>query len=197
MKLSEFKSRVDNLKNSNFVFNKFNNEIKNIYASIFYYLALEVNVDSSMTRQVYVSAINKLYPLLNMSIPMPNYRIWAGIYDTLKDRNINDVTNPVLEFSANRLYLNSDDPIWQLENINMTDYDKDNGKNKVISALLKKRRNEYKGMLGNTYQPYYVDKVLSILSLALKNVGTDRVPIFVSSVNNYTKRVKIYIENGS
>ena len=197
MKLSEFKSRVDNLKNSNFVFNKFNNEIKNIYASIFFYLALEVNVDSSMTRQVYVSAINKLYPLLNMSIPMPNYKIWAGIYDTLKDRNINDVTNPALEFSANRLYLNSDDPIWQLENINMTDYDKDNGKNKVISALLKKRRNEYKGMLGNTYQPYYVDKVLSILSLALKNVGTDRVPIFVSSVNNYTKRVKIYIENGS
>ena len=197
MKLSEFKSRVDKLKNSNFVCNKFNNEIKNIYASIFFYLALEVNVDSSMTRQVYVSAINKLYPLLNMSIPMPNYKIWAGIYDTLKDRNINDVTNPALEFSANRLYLNSDDPIWQLENINMTDYDKDNGKNKVISALLKKRRNEYKGMLGNTYQPYYVDKVLSILSLALKNVGTDRVPIFVSSVNNYTKRVKIYIENGS
>ena len=68
---------------------------------------------------------------------------------------------------------------------------------KRINSLLELRRSKYIGILGNDYQEFYVDKLLSEIQYVLKGGKNSKLGAISIILKDYTNRIKEYIEIGN
>ena len=190
MKISELKQRLINLKDTDFCYQIAETEINSLYAIILYFMALETNIDTGHTRKLWVQAINHISNVLTKIIPVPNYEIWKN-YVFTNDMKENDFVT--VNYGSFGVRVSSSDEVWQSENRNIA---RAGNYSKEINAKLSERRNQYKGILGSDYVEFYVDKLLSEIEYVIKGgKNSDLAPI-KNCLQQYTKRLKEYIEKG-
>lgn len=194
MNCKELQERLIRLRDKQFLYKIAKKEIDTLYASILYYLAMEQVPDRSITRNIFVEGINELNSAIGGLVDLPFYDIWKG-----KRTDEREVSNVSISVNADGISLVADDSanVFRMENSNMVKVN-DLGKktSNRIKQLLIKREKEYKGILGNGYQEFYVDKIMIKLQLALLGLDQNKVPLFIDSVKKYLERIKTYIIRG-
>ena len=192
MTLNDLKRRLINVKNKTFCYKIAKKEIDSLYAVILYYMALETNIDTGHTRKLWVQAINRISNVLTQIIPLPNYEIWKGYIFNNSMREDNSVS---LSYGAYGIRVTSSDEVWKSENSNIARPSKKYSKR--INSLLELRRSKYIGILGNDYQEFYVDKLLSEIQYVLKGGKNSKLGAISIILKDYTNRIKEYIEIGN
>lgn len=190
MTLNELKQRLLNVKDSEFCYKIAEKEINSLYAIILYFMALETNIDTGHTRKLWVQAINRISNVLTKIIPVPNYEIWKGYVfsKSLKEYDFINVT-----YDSFGINISSRDEVWKSENSNIA---RAGNYSKSINLKLLERKNQYKGILGNDYVEFYVDKLLSEIQYVLKGGKNSKLEAITLVLKDYTKRIKEYIETG-
>ena len=191
MTLNDLKQRLINIKSNTFCYKIAKKEIDSLYAVILYYMALETNIDTGHTRKLWVQAINRISNVLTQIIPLPNYEIWKGYVFSDSMREDNSIS---LSYGAYGIRVSSSDEVWKSENSNIARPSKKYSKR--INSLLELRRSKYIGILGNDYQEFYVDKLLSEIQYVLKGGKNSKLGAISIIFKNYTNRIKEYIETG-
>ena len=191
MTLNDLKQRLINIKSNTFCYKIAKKEIDSLYAVILYYMALETNIDTGHTRKLWVQAINRISNVLTQIIPLPNYEIWKGYVFSDSMREDNSIS---LSYGAYGIRVSSSDEVWKSENSNIARPSKKYSKR--INSLLELRRSKYIGILGNDYQEFYVDKLLSEIQYVLKGGKNTKLGAISIIFKNYTNRIKEYIETG-
>ena len=191
MTLNDLKRRLINVKNKTFCYKIAKKEIDSLYAVILYYMALETNIDTGHTRKLWVQAINRISNVLTQIIPLPNYEIWKGYVFSDSMREDNSIS---LSYGVYGIRVSSSDEVWRSENSNITRPSKKYSKR--INSLLELRRSKYIGILGNDYQEFYVDKLLSEIQYVLKGGKNSKLGAISIILKDYTNRIKEYIETG-
>ena len=191
MTLNDLKQRLINIKSNTFCYKIAKKEIDSLYAVILYYMALETNIDTGHTRKLWVQAINRISNVLTQIIPLPNYEIWKGYVFSDSMREDNSIS---LSYGAYGIRVSSRDEVWKSENSNIARPSKKYSKR--INSLLELRRSKYIGILGNDYQEFYVDKLLSEIQYVLKGGKNTKLGAISIIFKNYTNRIKEYIETG-
>ena len=191
MTLNDLKQRLINIKSNTFCYKIANKEINSLYAVILYYMALETNIDTGHTRKLWVQAINRISNVLTQIIPLPNYEIWKGYVFSDSMREDNSIS---LSYGAYGIRVSSSDEVWRNENSNIARPSKKYSK--MINSLLELRRNKYIGILGNDYQEFYVDKLLSEIQYVLRGGKNSKLGAISIILKDYTNRIKEYIETG-
>ena len=191
MTLNDLKRRLINVKNKTFCYKIAKKEIDSLYAVILYYMALETNIDTGHTRKLWVQAINRISNVLTQIIPLPNYEIWKGYVFSDSMREDNSIS---LSYGAYGIRVSSSDEVWKSENSNIARPSKKYSK--MINSLLELRRNKYIGILGNDYQEFYVDKLLSEIQYVLRGGKNSKLGAISIILKDYTNRIKEYIETG-
>ena len=191
MTLNDLKRRLINVKNKTFCYKIAKKEIDSLYAVILYYMALETNIDTGHTRKLWVQAINRISNVLTQIIPLPNYEIWKGYVFSDSMREDNSIS---LSYGVYGIRVSSSDEVWKSENSNIARPSKKYSK--MINSLLELRRNKYIGILGNDYQEFYVDKLLSEIQYVLKGGKNSKLGAISIILKDYTNRIKEYIETG-
>ena len=192
MTLNDLKQRLINIKSNTFCYKIAKKEIDSLYAVILYYMALETNIDTGHTRKLWVQAINRISNVLTQIIPLPNYEIWKGYVFSDSMREDNSIS---LSYGAYGIRVSSSDEVWRSENSNITRPSKKYSKR--INSLLELRRSKYIGILGNDYQEFYVDKLLSEIQYVLKGGKNSKLGAISIILKDYTNRIKEYIEIGN
>lgn len=191
MKLNDLKTRLLKIKDNNFCYNIAKTEINSLYAVILYYMALETNIDTGHTRKLWVQAINRISNVLTKIIPLPNYDIWKGI---IFDNDMKESNSISISYGAYGIKVYSNDEVWKSENSNIA---RENKKySKKVNSLLSLRKSQYKGILGNDYVEFYVDKLLSEIQYVLNGGKNSELYPISEILKNYTKRIRQYIETG-
>lgn len=190
MTLNELKQRLLNVKDSEFCYKIAEKEINNLYAIILYFMALETNIDTGHTRKLWVQAINRISNVLTKIIPVPNYEIWKGYVfsKNLKEDDFIDVT-----YGSFGINISSRDEVWKSENSNIA---RAGNYSKSINLKLLERKSQYKGILGNDYVEFYVDKLLSEIQYVLKGGKNSKLEAITLVLKDYTKRIREYVETG-
>ena len=191
MTLNDLKQRLINIKSNTFCYKIAKKEIDSLYAVILYYMALETNIDTGHTRKLWVQAINRISNVLTQIIPLPNYEIWKGYVFSDSMREDNSIS---LSYGAYGIRVSSSDEVWRSENSNITRPSKKYSKR--INSLLELRRSKYIGILGNDYQEFYVDKLLSEIQYVLRGGKNSKLGAISIILKDYTNRIKEYIETG-
>lgn len=191
MTLNDLKRRLLNVKDKTFCYNIAKSEIDSLYAVILYYMALETNIDTGHTRRLWVQAINRISNVLTQIIPLPNYDIWKGY--VFKD-NLKEDDSVSLSYGAFGIRVSSKDEVWRSENKNVAIPKKKYSKR--INSLLELRKSKYIGILGNNYQEFYVDKLLSEIQYVLNGGKNSDLGAISIILRNYTRRIREYIETG-
>ena len=191
MTLNDLKRRLINVKNKTFCYKIAKKEIDSLYAVILYYMALETNIDTGHTRKLWVQAINRISNVLTQIIPLPNYEIWKGYVFSDSMREDNSIS---LSYGVYGIRVSSSDQVWKSENSNIARPSKKYSK--MINSLLELRRNKYIGILGNDYQEFYVDKLLSEIQYVLRGGKNSKLGAISIILKDYTNRIKEYIETG-
>ena len=191
MTLNDLKQRLINIKSNTFCYKIAKKEIDSLYAVILYYMALETNIDTGHTRKLWVQAINRISNVLTQIIPLPNYEIWKGYVFSDSMREDNSIS---LSYGAYGIRVSSRDEVWKSENSNIARPSKKYSKR--INSLLELRRSKYIGILGNDYQEFYVDKLLSEIQYVLKDGKNSKLGAINIILKDYTNRIKEYIETG-
>ena len=191
MTLNDLKRRLINVKNKTFCYKIAKKEIDSLYAVILYYMALETNIDTGHTRKLWVQAINRISNVLTQIIPLPNYEIWKGYVFSDSMREDNSIS---LSYGVYGIRVSSSDEVWKSENSNIARPSKKYSK--MINSLLELRRNKYIGILGNDYQEFYVDKLLSEIQYVLRGGKNSKLGAISIILKDYTNRIKEYIEKG-
>ena len=191
MTLNDLKQRLINIKSNTFCYKIAKKEIDSLYAVILYYMALETNIDTGHTRKLWVQAINRISNVLTQIIPLPNYEIWKGYVFSDSMREDNSIS---LSYGAYGIRVSSSDEVWKSENSNIARPSKKYSK--MINSLLELRRNKYIGILGNDYQEFYVDKLLSEIQYVLRGGKNSKLGAISIILKDYTNRIKEYIETG-
>ena len=191
MTLNDLKQRLINIKSNTFCYKIAKKEIDSLYAVILYYMALETNIDTGHTRKLWVQAINRISNVLTQIIPLPNYEIWKGYVFSDSMREDNSIS---LSYGAYGIRVSSSDEVWRSENSNIARPSKKYSKK--INSLLELRRNKYIGILGNDYQEFYVDKLLSEIQYVLRGGKNSKLGAISIILKDYTNRIKEYIETG-
>ena len=191
MTLNDLKQRLINIKSNTFCYKIAKKEIDSLYAVILYYMALETNIDTGHTRKLWVQAINRISNVLTQIIPLPNYEIWKGYVFSDSMREDNSIS---LSYGAYGIRVSSSDEVWKSENSNIARPSKKYSKR--INSLLELRRSKYIGILGNDYQEFYVDKLLSEIQYVLKGGKNTKLGAISIIFKDYTNRIKEYIETG-
>lgn len=192
MTLNDLKQRLINIKSNTFCYKIAKKEIDSLYAVILYYMALETNIDTGHTRKLWVQAINRISNVLTQIIPLPNYEIWKGYIFNNSMREDNSIS---LSYGAYGIRVSSSDEVWKSENSNIARPSKKYSKR--INSLLELRRSKYIGILGNDYQEFYVDKLLSEIQYVLKGGKNSKLGAISIILKDYTNRIKEYIEIGN
>ena len=192
MTLNDLKRRLINVKNKTFCYKIAKKEIDSLYAVILYYMALETNIDTGHTRKLWVQAINRISNVLTQIIPLPNYEIWKGYVFSDSMREDNSIS---LSYGVYGIRVSSSDEVWKSENSNIARPSKKYSK--MINSLLELRRNKYIGILGNDYQEFYVDKLLSEIQYVLRGGKNSKLGAISIILKDYTNRIKEYIEIGN
>ena len=191
MTLNDLKRRLINVKNKTFCYKIAKKEIDSLYAVILYYMALETNIDTGHTRKLWVQAINRISNVLTQIIPLPNYEIWKGYVFSDSMREDNSIS---LSYGVYGIRVSSSDEVWKSENSNIARPSKKYSK--MINSLLELRRNKYIGILGNDYQEFYVDKLLSEIQYVLRGGKNSKLGAISIILKDYTNRIKEYMETG-
>ena len=191
MTLNDLKQRLINIKSNTFCYKIAKKEIDSLYAVILYYMALETNIDTGHTRKLWVQAINRISNVLTQIIPLPNYEIWKGYVFSDSMREDNSIS---LSYGVYGIRVSSSDEVWKSENSNIARPSKKYSK--MINSLLELRRNKYIGILGNDYQEFYVDKLLSEIQYVLRGGKNSKLGAISIILKDYTNRIKEYIETG-
>ena len=191
MTLNDLKRRLINVKNKTFCYKIAKKEIDSLYAVILYYMALETNIDTGHTRKLWVQAINRISNVLTQIIPLPNYEIWKGYVFSDSMREDNSIS---LSYGVYGIRVSSSDEVWKSENSNIARPSKKYSK--MINSLLELRRSKYIGILGNDYQEFYVDKLLSEIQYVLRGGKNSKLGAISIILKDYTNRIKEYIETG-
>ena len=191
MTLNDLKRRLINVKNKTFCYKIAKKEIDSLYAVILYYMALETNIDTGHTRKLWVQAINRISNVLTQIIPLPNYEIWKGYVFSDSMREDNSIS---LSYGVYGIRVSSSDEVWKSENSNIARPSKKYSK--MINSLLELRRNKYIGILGNDYQEFYVDKLLSEIQYVLRGGKNSKLGAISIILKDYTNKIKEYIETG-
>lgn len=191
MTLNDLKQRLINIKSNTFCYKIAKKEIDSLYAVILYYMALETNIDTGHTRKLWVQAINRISNVLTQIIPLPNYEIWKGYVFSDSMREDNSIS---LSYGAYGIRVSSSDEVWRSENSNIARPSKKYSKK--INSLLELRRSKYIGILGNDYQEFYVDKLLSEIQYVLRGGKNSKLGAISIILKDYTNRIKEYIETG-
>ena len=191
MTLNDLKQRLINIKSNTFCYKIAKKEIDSLYAVILYYMALETNIDTGHTRKLWVQAINRISNVLTQIIPLPNYEIWKGYVFSDSMREDNSIS---LSYGAYGIRVSSSDEVWRSENSNIARPSKKYSKK--INSLLELRRSKYIGILGNDYQEFYVDKLLSEIQYVLKGGKNSKLGAISIILKDYTNKIKEYIETG-
>ena len=191
MTLNDLKQRLINIKSNTFCYRIAKKEIDSLYAVILYYMAMETNIDTGHTRKLWVQAINRISNVLTQIIPLPNYEIWKGYVFNDSMREDNSIS---LNYGAYGIRVSSSDEVWKSENSNIARPSKKYSKR--INSLLELRRSKYIGILGNDYQEFYVDKLLSEIQYVLKGGKNSKLGAISIILKDYTNRIKEYIETG-
>ena len=192
MNISELKQRIVNVKDTKFCYKIAKNEIDNLYVIILYFMAIETNIDTGHTRNLWVQAINRVSNSLRKIIPLPNYDIWKNyvFLDNLKESDTITVN-----YGNFGITVNSDDEVWKSENHNVARVDYGTYP-KRINDKLEARKSQYIGILGTDYVEFYVDKLLSEIEYVLKGGRNSKLVDISIILQSYTKRLKEYIEKG-
>ena len=191
MKLNDLKTRLLKIKDNNFCYSIAKTEINSLYAVILYYMALETNIDTGHTRKLWVQAINRISNVLTKLIPLPNYEIWKGI---VFDNDMKESDSISISYGAYGIKVYSSDEVWKSEN---KDVARESSKySKKVNSLLSLRKSQYKGILGNDYVEFYVDKLLSEIQYVLNGGKNSELSPISDIIRNYTKRIRQYIETG-
>lgn len=190
MTLNELKQRLQNVKDSEFCYKIAEKEINSLYAIILYFMALETNIDTGHTRKLWVQAINRISNVLTKIIPVPNYEIWKGYVfsKSLKEDDFINVT-----YGSFGINISSRDEVWKSENSNIA---RAGNYSKSINLKLLERKSQYKGILGNDYVEFYVDKLLSEIQYVLKGGKNSKLEAITLVLKDYTKRIREYVETG-
>ena len=190
MKISELKQRLINLKDTNFCYQIAENEINSLYAIILYFMALETNIDTGHTRKLWVQAINRISNVLTKIIPVPNYDIWKNyiFHNNLKE---SDTVN--VSYGSFGIRVSSTDKVWRSENRIIA---REGNYPKEVNSKLSERRSQYKGILGNDYVEFYVDKLLSEIDYVIMGGRNSELAPIKNCLQQYTKRLKEYIQKG-
>jgi len=191
MKLNDLKTRLLKIKDNNFCYSIAKTEINSLYAVILYYMALETNIDTGHTRKLWVQAINRISNVLTKLIPLPNYEIWKGI---VFDNDMKESDSISISYGAYGIKVYSSDEVWKSENKNVSR--ESNKYSKKVNSLLSLRKSQYKGILGNDYVEFYVDKLLSEIQYVLNGGKNSELSPISDIIRNYTKRIRQYIETG-
>ena len=191
MTLNDLKRRLINVKNKTFCYKIAKKEIDSLYAVILYYMALETNIDTGHTRKLWVQAINRISNVLTQIIPLPNYEIWKGYVFSDSMREDNSIS---LSYGVYGIRVSSSDEVWKSENSNIARPSKKYSKR--INSLLELRRSKYIGILGNDYQEFYEDKLLSEIQYVLRGGKNSKLGAISIILKDYTNRIKEYIETG-
>lgn len=191
MKLNDLKTRLLKIKDNNFCYSIAKTEINSLYAVILYYMALETNIDTGHTRKLWVQAINRISNVLTKLIPLPNYEIWKGI---VFDNDMKESDSISIFYGAYGIKVYSNDEVWKSENKNVAR--ESNKYSKKVNSLLSLRKSQYKGILGNDYVEFYVDKLLSEIQYVLNGGKNSELSPISDIIRNYTKRIRQYIETG-
>ena len=99
-----------------------------------------------------------------------------------------------LSYGVYGIRVSSSDEVWKSENSNIARPSKKYSK--MINSLLELRRNKYIGILGNDYQEFYVDKLLSEIQYVLRGGKNSKLGAISIILKDYTNRIKEYIETG-
>jgi hypothetical protein len=190
MTLNELKQRLQNVKSSEFCYKIAEKEINSLYAIILYFMALETNIDTGHTRKLWVQAINRISNVLTKIIPVPNYEIWKG-YVFSKSLKEDDFIN--VSYGSFGINISSRDEVWKSENSNIA---RAGNYSKSINLKLLERKSQYKGILGNDYVEFYVDKLLSEIQYVLKGGKNSKLEAITLVLKDYTKRIREYVETG-
>ncbi|MBP6281964.1 MAG: hypothetical protein KA384_07955 [Leptotrichiaceae bacterium] len=190
MTLKTLKQRLQNLKDTKFCYSLAENEINSLYAIILYYMALETNIDTGHTRRLWVQAINRISNVLTQIIPLPNYEIWKSY---VFSNSLNESDSITVSYGSFGIKVYSDDEVWRSENKKVA---RNGNYESEINSLLEFRKSQYKGILGDDYVNFYVDKLLSEISFVLNGGKNSSLYPISIILRNYTKRIKEYIEKG-
>lgn len=190
MKISELKQRLINLKDTNFCYQIAENEINSLYAIILYFMALETNIDTGHTRKLWVQAINRISNVLTKIIPVPNYNIWKNyiFHNNLKE---SDTVN--VNYGSFGIRVSSTDEVWRSENRIIA---REGNYPKEVNSKLSERRSQYKGILGDDYVEFYVDKLLSEIDYVIMGGRNSELAPIKNCLQQYIKRLKEYIQKG-
>lgn len=190
MTLKDLKQRLLNVKSSEFCYEIAEKEINSLYAIILYFMALETNIDTGHTRKLWVQAINRISNVLTKIIPVPNYEIWKGYVfsNSLKEDDFVNVS-----YGSFGINISSRDEVWKSNNNNIA---RAGNYSESINLKLLERKNQYKGILGNDYVEFYVDKLLSEIQYVLKGGKNSKLEAITLVLKDYTKRIREYIETG-
>ena len=190
MTLNELKQRLLNVKDSEFCYKIAEKEINSLYAIILYFMALETNIDTGHTRKLWVQAINRISNVLTKIIPVPDYEIWKN-YVFSKSLKEDDFIN--VSYGSFGINISSRDEVWKSENSNIA---RTGNYSNSINLKLLERKSQYKGILGNDYVEFYVDKLLSEIQYVLKGGKNSKLEAITLVLKDYTKRIKEYVETG-
>lgn len=191
MKISELRQRLENLKSSQFCYTIGKKEIDSLYAIILYFMALETDIDTGHTRSLWVQAINRISNVLSKIIPLPNYEIWKGYVFQTSYKEDDSVS---VAYGSFGIRISSNDEVWKSENKHIARHSKKYSRR--INALLDERRSKYKGILGDDYVEFYVDKLLSEIQYVLQGGKNSDLEAISLAMKQYTQRIKEYVETG-
>lgn len=194
MDLKQFKQRLLDIQDPAFCYKIGKEYIDSFYVNILYFMAMETNIDTSHTRSLWVEAMNQISTDINKIVPLPDYDIWSR-YSFKNASTLKESDDVQVIFGKDGLKVSSSDEVFINQNYNVAKPKKRYSKR--VNSLLEKRKREYKGILGNDYVSFYVDKLLNEIQLVLKGVGNSELSILKEILENYVKRVKLYIEKGT
>ena len=181
MTVEEFAQRIQNLKNFTTFSLMFRGELDDIFASILYYLANEQITDTAQARFVFADAIAELGSPLYGLVHQEVYNLW-GDYSTTRGIHEGEYNLTVNALSYN---FSTTDKGILLQN-----------SNKSPNKELNFREKKYKGILGNGYQKFYVERILRVVRGTLRGEDISSMPILIKSLKTLNKKVKNYLNGG-
>ena len=169
----------------------FGQDINNMLSSVFYYLALEQITDTGQARQMFIRSLNMLHNPLSSKSETEFYNIW-GNFPERKQYSGNfqlETYDLGFKFTTDDIGVisqNSSDHSTPRIDTRPSDSQK-------TTELISIRNSKYKGLLGSSYQKFYIDTIVYYAIGTITGRTPNQLPYVQEYRDKYIKKLQGYL----
>ena len=189
--VQELISRLRIAGNKSSFISVFGQDINNILSAVFYYLALEQVVDTGQARQMFIRALNMLHSPLSSKSETEFYDIW-GNFPERKQYGGNfqlETYDLGFKFSTEDIgVLSQNSSEYTTPRTDTLDLN-----SARATELISIRNSRYKGILGESYQKFYINTILYYASGTITGKTPNQLPYVQQYKDKYLMKFKNYL----